>query len=321
MLIRNKEIFPKERSRFSDDELNKKIRSKIGYLSDLKKKFCYDDEFINKLALMNVALKENYIEIDELFYNTLMSTEIFTGRGSMKDLARKHEYIEDNPNIYGLYLYEDPRDVFKPDRPIYNPIILVAGKNGKNKLSKTDHYSALIHEIRHALTSQIATECFIDKNTYYRRIGLYEILTKKGEENYISCGDSIDEAFNENATEILINTILSYKNSCITNPTTLKILKQLKTNFEDGKYYSDAYINERYILRELFRNETVMDISNRAGYLGKLNEFHNLFPGYVKYYDMFEKILEFYNDDKWSRESWDKVNEFEEVINTIAKTK
>ena len=303
------------KEKFNEEQLNNLLKEKIGYLNDFKKQFGYNQELVNKLALINVALKENGIEIDDLFYNTLRDTEIIMSDNVYEENLEeinKYTTADNKEDLLGVYTYHTPTNLFTENMYVQNSKIFLANKSHGKNLSDVMKLNLLIHEFRHALTSQNERYSYLDENTFLKRSGIKSSIYKKDNKEINVFATMLNEAFNEHASVILTNTILDFKNKNIENKEINKMLKQFKKKFINRKFESGIYEYERNLIKPLLNNEKVFKLIDKASYSGDLYLLINFLAKYSTYCDDFD-----YLSVKRSEES--KTLTYRKLLNKFKK--
>lgn len=320
-------------SKFNDSEINRLLKEKIGYLNDLKKKYGYNQDLINKLALMNIALKDNNIEIDDLFYDTLMKTEIFIEKEDGKELSKKlkQKYNTNiDENISGIYTMPSPqKDLIFNDMSLFNinkilpyePEIYLTSKYKGQELTEIEKYNTFIHEIRHALTSQRFANCYWSDDTYVQRSGIHHILYKKGKENSIEKNLLLNEAFNEHSTVQLMNTILNYSYKNLDNDEVIIFLQKLKKDAGYGYFDLGCYDYLRNLIGPILNNKNIVNLVDEVSYGGRIVPLVKLIPNLFDYGYELEYLTYKYLNGECDKEYKTKLKEFKNETNKIARLK
>ena len=310
-----------EHSRFEDVQLNKMIKEKIGYLNDFKKQFGYNQELINLLALINVAFKENNIEIDDLFYSTIRDTQIFTGKGDINDVIKLYNNnlnVNFDSNILASFSTFTNVDLFENEFSLIKPKIFLVDDN---KFQKNEKFNILIHELRHALTSQKKSNYFLNEDTYYKRSGLEYCFIRKNIDQIYNFNLYFEEAFNEYSSIVLLNTILNYKNSKIENNEIIKLLHSIKGNLKNGHYNSSNYEDEREIIEPFLNKKEIVETLNKISFTGETHLLDSIIPNFDEYSEDFDFVSDYhYNDAKtYDKEYHKKLLKLKSKSNEIAR--
>ena len=316
---------PIDKMLHSNEELNKQIFNYYGYLQDIKKKYNYSDNLISLLTLIQISLNDLYgKKINDIFYKVLSDVEIIIKKGNTNSICKKLGYKVDS-SVMGLYTNNDPMNLFTPNLYYPKDQIIMGTKLKSKKISDIDMTDTLIHELRHALTSYLNTNKYINKEIFYKRSGISEYYFFKDEDEMIALGMLLDEVFNVYFTDVLINNILNYKNNYIDKANIRKILSYIKYCSKDP-YESTAYDFEVALCKPLLVNKDIIDLANHAALTGEMDQFKDLFNDYDEYVDLLDELSDLsyltkkFNDEE-REDYYNKIKEFKKETLNIAKRK
>ncbi|MEG0909863.1 MAG: hypothetical protein RSH78_05850 [Bacilli bacterium] len=308
-----------------DDNLQKVLKDKRGYLLDIKKKYDYPKMLMDMLELINVALLEdNNKDIDYLFYQALNDVEIVVE-------ARESNEIFKDYNIYGPN--EDCSGMFTLPSPIFNKYdityqqskILIGLLQEGFPVTRINFLDTLTHELKHAINSINNSKIKVTDKMVYIRSGIAEFfMTNNGMGT--SKSDLLDEVFNVYFTEKIIDQILSYKFYNLDN----EFLKRIHTRDITRNYFSEAYTFERELVYPLTQNKELLEIIKQACLSGELETLKQFFPiNYNAYNKKLDSLSEQYGKyldycylnkkQKFKKNFEENIEDFKEKTLQIAK--
>lgn len=248
----------------------------------------YNGDLLNYLTIANTAFISHYgYNINEKFFEVLKNTNIYFEKGEADNIAEKYDLYAD-ADCLGYYFPAEPINVFKDYSNKKEKANIVVSRNQ----TYIDSLNTLIHELRHALTSD---SYYMSKDIYYLRQGLCEqFLTEKYDTDVLS--NILDEVFNCHFSDNMVTEVLKYKKANIDDIELKKILNSFKTYIKTGLYYKDAYDIARIITYPLIKNEELTNLADKVAMNGNLFELNDYFTNrdvdYIEYSNLLDDFFE-----------------------------
>ena len=312
-------------------KFNKLLDDKYSLMSDIAKKYNYNDELLSMLTFIYVAFYMDFgKDVDFPLYDLFNRVKIIYEEGNVSEISNRHGYGKMEAGSAAVTIFIPNFRVFNnPEEKQNSQVILLGTHVGEYLATPVLKLEMLAHEIRHALMGYYNTNKLIDSNTYYMRSGLQEIFYKRNDfDNRITSmvkAHTLGEVTNTYITEILINRIMSFKNYDIRNNNLKRYLKMLNTKQPDGRYRAIGYNNEVRLLYPLLLNTMFIDLVNKCEFDGDVDLVRKFIETNTNIcsYDEFCKILdEVYNGNisfakDVQEKNMDKINRHVENINKI----
>ena len=254
------------------------------------------------LSIVKLSLNDLYgKEIDDLFYQVLNKVEIVIRNKRTDKLLHDYGYYDVSPSYLAAYTDCDPKNIFTPNICWEKDYILIGNSSCYRLFNNLDIMENLVHEIRHALSSQRNTNKYLNNKLFYKRCGLHEYFFRS-DIDVTEKGIAMEEVFNAYFTDVLLNNILNYKYNKIDNSLLNIIVNRLEHN--PKTYYEGiGYKFTKEICKPLFFNKDIVEAAKNAALNGNFNDLFMLFRNYYCYTDELDDIMYNFADEK-------KVNNF-----------
>lgn len=312
-------------------KFNKLLDDKYSLMSDIAKKYNYNDELLSMITFIYVAFYLDFgKEVDFPLYDLFNRVKIIYEEGNVSEIANKYGYGKMNDGCAAVTIFTPNFRVFNNPEAKQNSQVILLGTHVEDYLATPIlKLEMLAHEIRHALMGYYNTNKLIDSNTYYMRSGLQETFYKRKDSDNrvtsIARANTLAEITNTYITEIIVNRIMSFSNYDIKNSNLKRYLKSLGTKQPDGRYRAIGYNNEVRLLYPLLLNDMFINLVNQCEFDGNLDLVKNFIETNTDIcsYDDFCKILdEVYKENNFfakyvQEKNMDKINRHVENINKI----
>lgn len=312
-------------------KFNKLLDEKYSLMSDIAKKYNYNDELLSMITFIYVAFYMDFgKDADFPLYDLFNRVKIIYEQGNVAEISDKYGYGKMKAGSAAVTIFTPNFRVFNNPEEKQNSQVILLGTHVEDDLATPIlKLEMLAHEIRHALMGYFNTNKLIDENTYYMRSGLQETFYKRNDFDdrvtNFNKASTLDEVTNSYISEIIVNRIMSFTNYDIKNNNLRRYLRNLGTKQPDGRYRAIGYNNEVRLLYPLLLNDMFINLVNQCEFDGNIDLVRKFIETNTDIcsYDDFCKILdEVYNENisfakDVQEKNMDKINRHVENINKI----
>ncbi len=257
----------------NQSNINIFLNKYISFVNNICDKYKYDSNIRHLLYLIVPVFVYKYgISYENLVLKCFNEVEIYTSEKDNNMISASFNRLLKNEN--GNYRTEK--------------YIIV------NNYSSTDLSTLiddLVHEINHAINS-INNEIIYDEKYVYVRTGLSRTIYDKKTLNILKKSNEVtlEEIFNTNDTEEIINIINSFRKFNIENSEIANLLFAINGEINGDRYESNAYSYQKYVCKSLVENKTFTSTINKLRLNGFIEEIPNLFDDVIGVNGSYEKL-------------------------------